>query len=438
MCSTPTSSASVTPCELAAAQPGAATIAVLEGLQAVDLDALSVDDRLYVVEAWDRAAAWVAARAHRAVAAFAGPGGLEPDGSPDLELCREDLAAALRLGRGTAQLRIDQARALTTVLPGTLGLLESGQVSAKHAAAVVEAATDLDAGQCAAVEAKVLAKAPDLTVGELRTRLRRAVAAADPQTFDERHTKAAAGRRVLLFPERDGMATLLATLPAAHAQTVYLALDTIARNTTAQTTDQDKSRETGDEEPPGIDARRADALLTLAQTALADPDLPRAHGRRTTVQVTIDLPTLLGLADHPGELAGYGPIPAPVARALAADATWQRLVTDPVTGHLLDYGTTTYRPPQALQDFLLARDQVCQFPGCRQPAWRAELDHITPYPQGPTSATNLTAICKRHHQAKTHHHRHLTRQPHDGALQWTSPTGRTHHVPATDHRPEAA
>src|SRR6266511_96609 len=65
---------------------------------------------------------------------------------------------------------------------------------------------------------------------------------------------------------------------------------------------------------------------------------------------------LMGLTEHGAELAGYGPIPAQVARELAADGTWRRLLTDPVSGHLLDYGRTTYRPPAALADFIRARD----------------------------------------------------------------------------------
>src|SRR6266511_3765952 len=74
---------------------------------------------------------------------------------------------------------------------------------------------------------------------------------------------------------------------------------------------------------------------------------------------------LMGLTEHGAELAGYGPIPAQVARELAADGTWRRLLTDPVSGHLLDYGRTTYRPPAALADFIRARDHHCVFPGCR-------------------------------------------------------------------------
>ena len=58
---------------------------------------------------------------------------------------------------------------------------------------------------------------------------------------------------------------------------------------------------------------------------------------------------------RPGELAGYGPIPATVARTLAGDpaSTWHRLVHDEL-GHLIDYGRSTYRPPQDLIDFVTA------------------------------------------------------------------------------------
>ena len=63
----------------------------------------------------------------------------------------------------------------------------------------------------------------------------------------------------------------------------------------------------------------------------------RRRGRdHTVVNIVIDLPTLLGLAEHPARLDGYGPIPADLARRLAADASWRRMITDPITRRLLD------------------------------------------------------------------------------------------------------
>jgi hypothetical protein len=368
MCSTLGVAVVWTPRALAEAEPGPELLAALAGL---DVEGLSADDKLYVVEAWEHLTAHVTAGSHQAVARFAGPA--DPSGR---EPMRDELAAAMRWSRGVAQTRIDHARQLSDVLPGTLAALQAGVISTRTAAEFIHHTTDLTAEAAAVVEARVLPKAPDLTLADLKERLRRAVARADTRSFAEAHAKAAKGRRVELWPQPDGMATVAATLPAAEAQTVFLALDTVARIPDPPPTDADGGGEAEaaaggeaeadsekvDKDGRGIDARRADALVALARGALARPDLPKAHGRKVAVQVVIDLPTLLGLRDNPAELVGYGPLPANVARALAADAAWTRLVVDPVSGHLLDYGTTVYRPPQALQDYVIARDRTCRAP----------------------------------------------------------------------------
>jgi hypothetical protein len=182
------------------------------------------------------------------------------------------------------------------------------------------------------------------------------------------------------------------------------------------------------------DMRRADALVFAMRAADAalksSGSVITKHNRRPTVNVTIDLPTILGLAENPGQLAGYGPIPASVARKIAADGRWKRFVTDPIKGTLLDYGRETYEPPQDLQDFLIARDRTCRFPGCRQPAHLGDLDHVVPWDSGGvTSAENLGALCRRHHNLKTHSDWKLINHE-DGACTWISPSGHKYFVPA--------
>ena len=154
------------------------------------------------------------------------------------------------------------------------------------------------------------------------------------------------------------------------------------------------------------------------------------HRRPTTVNLTIDLPTLLGLAENPGILGGYGAIPASIARELAADGKWRRFITDPLTGNLLDYGREKYEPPQALVDFLMARDRTCRFPGCRQPARLADIDHAQPWEEGgETSIENMGLLCRRHHRMKTHGGWKLESFP-DGSCKWFSPAGREYFVAA--------
>jgi hypothetical protein len=50
------------------------------------------------------------------------------------------------------------------------------------------------------------------------------------------------------------------------------------------------------------------------------------HGKPQTtveVQVNLEATTLAGIAENPSELAGYGPIPAEMARDLAAARRWR-------------------------------------------------------------------------------------------------------------------
>jgi hypothetical protein len=219
-------------------------------------------------------------------------------------------------------------------------------------------------------------------------------------------------------PDEHGMAWLSAYLPAPDARTVWLAVQAVA----------DHKSEPGDDR--SADQRRADALTTIATSALCAPELPAWQGRRPAVQVTVALSTLLGVDEQPAELDGYGPIPAVLARRIAADptGTWLRLVTDP-RGQLIDYGRTRYRPPRDLTEHVIARDQVCRHPGCHRDARRAELDHITAWAAGgDTSAANLHVLCKRHHKTKHEAGWRVHRHP-DGTTRWTSPTGRRYTKP---------
>jgi len=343
---------------------------------------------------------------------------------------------AIRLSPSTAQRRIDTARTLAWFAPLTRQAQDSGRVTVLHAAAVADTITQLltsagldafpKAGSApdpaavelaARLEAVVFPKATRQCLADLRRSLARAAARLQPREHAVACERAARGRKVARYDLADGMIQLVVDLPAADAMIVWAALDTTARADPRPATGPDGV---------GVDAKRADALTAWARHVLADPNTPLRHGRPMSVGVTIDLPTLLGLADHPGELVGYGPIPAPVARRLAADAAWHRLVTDPVTGHLLDYRRTTYTPPRKLRDYLIARDQHCKHPDCRRPAQLCDADHIKPWNQGGhTAARCLCMLCRRHHRLKTHHGWTYQRGP-DGTTTWTTPTGHTY------------
>jgi len=154
------------------------------------------------------------------------------------------------------------------------------------------------------------------------------------------------------------------------------------------------------------------------------------------IQIVMAHSTLIGADDQPAELVGHGPIPAHVAREIAADAVWRRLVTDPLSGTLLHYGRTTYTPPAGLADHVRARDLYCRFPGCRRKAADAELDHLVAWADGGTTCEkNLDAFCKHHHKLKHHGKWRIEAHP-DGRLTWITPTGHRHTTAPHDYRPE--
>jgi hypothetical protein len=251
--------------------------------------------------------------------------------------------------------------------------------------------------------------------------LNRAVLAVDPTSAAERARAAHADRSLHWEPLPDGMAELHLITSAAEVMAVYQAADAIAQ----------QANTAGADFTP-IDARRADALVALI-TGKAQA------GRPVGVNVTIDLPTLLGLQHNPAELAGYGPIAASLARALAADGKWRRMILDPHTGALLDLGRTAYRPSEALSRYIKTRDRICTFPTCNRNAERCEVDHRHPYTAGGrTDRDNLEPLCKPHHTLKHKVGWTLRSDPTTGGGSWTSPTGHRYEIEPEDHRSPTA
>jgi hypothetical protein len=416
---------------LLAATPGITTLADLVG---IDPHKLSPSSRIDYLTALERQTAWLQALMQRAIVAVAGRESSVSDkiwdGVDEAE--REDISTALRLSPNTAQMRIDVARTLVNHLPNTCSALAMGEISTAHATVIAkETAAAIRDGLSEyaiyQVEEKALSFAEFHTPGQVANKVRTTIAQLAPAEFEEVVDRARETRRVSCYNDADGMATVVAILPAQDAQIVMKSIEAYILTMNAQ-----------DEETPtkvwsllSADNKRADALTAILSSALSSSlTMVKPHRRAVTINVTIDLPTLLGLAQNPGQLSGYGAIPASVARELASDATWKRFITDPQTGNLLDYGREKYEPPQALVDFLLARDRTCRFPGCRQPATRTDIDHAHSWEKGgETNIENLGLLCRRHHRLKTHGNWGLVSNK-DGSCEWTSPVGKKYFVPS--------
>jgi hypothetical protein len=413
--------------ELLKAKPGYKT---LGELIEINPRSLSSSGRIDYLSALDRQESWICALKQEALVAIAGEFADEDGGIfgcvDDEE--REDVATALRLSPTTAQNRIDVARVLVGHLPNTISALSTGEISVAHATVIArETATAIKNGlspeSVFRVEQTALAHAEFHTPGQVASKVKATIAKLAPEDFEEIVDRARDSRRVTFYPEADGMATVVAILPAEDAQTVMKSIE-------AYIVKRD-GEDAAEWSVLSADMKRADALTAIASQALASmANDVQPHRRPITISVAIDLPTLLGLAENPGQLAGYGAIPASVARRLAADGNWQRFVSDPTTGNLLDFGREKYTPPQELVDYLLARDRVCRFPGCRRTGQSSDIDHAQSWETGgETNPANLGLLCRRHHRMKTHGGWSLESNP-DGSCLWKSPKGKTFFVPS--------
>jgi hypothetical protein len=264
-----------------------------------------------------------------------------------------------------------------------------------------------------------LAVARGWTPSELAKHARKVLIAVDPDGAAERAAAAKANADVRYYPDADETATVVAHGDAVVLREIYDTLNDRA----------EAAGRAGDTRPVGVRrlAALADAVLNPPLGAAAD-GRSRAQRRqaRRSAHITVDLATAAGLADNPGELAGYGPITATTARAILHDATMRRLLTDPVTGRGIDLGRASYRPSAALRRLIAARDASCTFPGCTRPAIDCDCDHRTEWDRdGHTDSDNLHALCRMHHNLKTKKLWRVTLNP-DGTDTWTSAFGFTY------------
>ena len=190
----------------------------------------------------------------------------------------------------------------------------------------------------------------------------------------------------------------------------------------------------------------------------------------STVNLTMPLTAWLGWTQSPGEVAGFGPLDAGDSRTLAGllaqgpGSQWCVTLTGPA-GHPVahacasrgpgarpDPGATAppdwltsltfttlqtrgcthprqspgYQPRPALRHLIQIRNPACTAPGCRRPATRCDLDHVTPYHHGgKTCECNLGPACRHDHQTKQTPGWTLT-TPSPGTFTWTTPGHRTH------------
>ncbi len=154
---------------------------------------------------------------------------------------------------------------------------------------------------------------------------------------------------------------------------------------------------------------------------------------KVEVGVLIDAATLAGITPNGPVMATVGGQSTDASRDdlirflldPSTDAVLRRLVTDPLTGALVDYGRNTYTASSLLRKWREAADQHCTQPGCLRPAARCDVDHTVDYADGGrTTRANTKLRCRRHHNGKTLGGWRIEDPHPDGSCTVISPAGR--------------
>ena len=368
-------------------------------------------DRVVVLRAHQRMASYFQAQVYEEIAAISDlMNRIEEDQEVAYESAAAEIRAGLRLTRRAADSELAFAIDLSRRLPRVWEALTTGDIDVRRARVIVAGTAHLSEESARLVVERIIDKAARLTTGQLHAHLRRVCVQADPEEAAKRFEDAVEGRRIIMEPTVDGTANLLGLdLPP---QRVAAAMRRIA--------DLARSLKSADETRT-IEQIRADVLLDL----LEGHSQQRGTGRGS-VDIQVDLETLTRLAEDPGELAGYGPVIADLARQVAEQqqgAKWRWTVTHPDSGQVIYSGVTRRRPTAAQRRNVESRNRVCIFPGCRMPAIDCDLDHRIPWAEGgPTTTDQLVPLCRHDHLT-----RHRSGWKHqslpDGDHQWTSRLG---------------
>jgi hypothetical protein len=158
-----------------------------------------------------------------------------------------------------------------------------------------------------------------------------------------------------------------------------------------------RSNAEGTNGPADENPSRADALVAVAEAALASDGACSSGGDRHQLIVHVDADTLTAERGADGNATiEHGPaIPAETARRLGCDASIVMLMER--GGKPLSVGRKTRTIPPALRRAVHSRDETCRFPGCENRRF-TDLHHIKPWARGgETSLENLVRLCRRHH-----------------------------------------
>lgn len=346
------------------------------------------------------------------------------------------IARARRESPHRGQRHLGLARIVPRELPHTWAAWRAGRVTEWRATVMARETACLSLEHRLAID-ELLAADHDafeaMSEREVVGRVLTESARLDAEAVTARRRRAEAARRVSCRPAPDTMVWLSALLPVAEGVAAHAALIRAADRARAEGEPRSRGQVMADELVRRITGSANSETGTDGSDSTPSSDRTiGARGSRTIeLSLVMSHEALLGTADDDARLAGFGPVPAEVAREIVAhalgrgDEVWlRRLYASPTTGELVAMDSRARLFPAGLARFIRLRDQVCRTPWCDAPI--RHIDHVHRHAAGgSTSAGNGQGLCEACNHAKEAP-RWRARPGPGGTVTTTTPTGHTH------------
>jgi Domain of unknown function (DUF222)/HNH endonuclease len=300
--------------------------------------------------------------------------------------CGHWLSARCGLGLQAARQQVRVARALAS-LPSIAASFGRGELSYSQVRALTRVATP-------EIEDGLLAIAHHATGAQLEVLVRsyRGVLAQELGPTNDAYRD----RFLVYSHEDDGSLVINARLPAEDGALVLQALEAAGDQIRAAAREEAAPENDSAESLSGPSVTKADALVRMAETALASDPKPVSRGDRHEVVVHVDAEALAHDSDGACHVEAGPALHPETARRLACDSSVVRILER--DGRPLSVGRRTRSVPPALARALRSRDRGCRFPGCTEHRF-VDSHHIEHWAHGgKTELSNLVQLCRRHHR----------------------------------------
>ncbi|MFC5677126.1 HNH endonuclease signature motif containing protein [Aeromicrobium endophyticum] len=310
-----------------------------------------------------------------------------------------EIGEAMGFSEGQVQHRLSFADTVRDHSPTTWAAFGEGRVDLARVREIGHTISQLKRAESVhRLDRRVVEYAETHTVAELRAWLKRFVRRVEADLAVERADDERAKRHVSFQHGDDSMGFMGAYAPSHE----IAAVEDRIRRAARRPVDADDQRT--------VAQREADLLMAwLLSTSSRGEGVIDAN-----IAVTVDADVLAGANPGFAESAdGRWGVPAQwIADVVGSGSTfWHRIVVDPVDDDVLAHEYVGRFAPDVLNIALRFLYGTCQGPGCMVPAERCDIDHRTPFPEGPTRGDNLGPLCRRHHTYKGHGILHWSTRP---------------------------